>query len=505
MVLIPVDDPLNILENGNGNLVATSASPSSSAQVFEDDKWQISPLLSDAIDITTDGVAIRKYFPVGQIRPAILLDGKWTGLERAVPGIQERWKTSPVTSLPDTSPGGWILAHDRPGDPEEPDDISAALLPIRVKGRYTNSANIVVEKAVGVDDFSIGSTDPGASPDDVDRVQDRIWIMAPLGGDPKEIVVSAPVHSSAPVKFSAAGITFDGEVELSMNSAEQAIEIAAGAAATTGSEVLIDLKMGNNTSVSKPLGIKVMKERVVKAVVWTVMSNLNPEGVGPGDPGYIEPVAPDFEFTKKEIEDYLDDVYSPQINASFKCELRNITVRFDTLDGTAFGAPANKIEPGNENLDIGTIESIDQEFEPIRLAGYDDSVSVNFYIVGGVNHIVSNIWVPQLDLIYSQSMNGRAEPEGRICVVAGGFLNPQIEYLDTMTHEAGHLLAGAGHPDEKKFPGPAELPGTEFLERLMCSGPKRRKDGTSRLLVKAEWDKSELWLQNEEDEERIDP
>jgi hypothetical protein len=29
-----------------------------------------------------------------------------------------------------------MLAHDRPGDPVNPDDLSAALLPLRLKGRY---------------------------------------------------------------------------------------------------------------------------------------------------------------------------------------------------------------------------------------------------------------------------------------------------------------------------------------------------------------------------------
>jgi len=41
-------------------------------------------------------------------------------------------------------------------------------------------------------------------------------------------------------------------------------------------------------------------------------------------------------------------------------------------------------------------------------------------------------------------------------------------------------------------------PGTRNVERLMCSGPKRPKDGSAKLLVKGEWDKAEDWLKKEE-------
>jgi len=42
------------------------------------------------------------------------------------------------------------------------------------------------------------------------------------------------------------------------------------------------------------------------------------------------------------------------------------------------------------------------------------------------------------------------------------------------------------------------LPGSASVERLMCGGLKRRKDGFSRLLVKQEWDRAEKWLKDEE-------
>lgn len=64
--------------------------------------------------------------------------------------------------------------------------------------------------------------------------------------------------------------------------------------------------------------------------------------------------------------------------------------------------------------------------------------------------------------------------------------------LDTIAHEIGHVFVGEGHPDQDASPGPAPLPGTKHSCRLMCSGPN--SDGSSRVLVKAEWDEAEEWL-----------
>ena len=65
--------------------------------------------------------------------------------------------------------------------------------------------------------------------------------------------------------------------------------------------------------------------------------------------------------------------------------------------------------------------------------------------------------------------------------------------LDTIAHEIGHVLVGEGHPDKTTGNlGPAPLPGTRHNCRLMCSGPN--SNGSSRLLVKKEWDEAEKWL-----------
>jgi hypothetical protein len=64
-----------------------------------------------------------------------------------------------------------------------------------------------------------------------------------------------------------------------------------------------------------------------------------------------------------------------------------------------------------------------------------------------------------------------------------------------MAHEIGHVIIGAGHPDDRTGSnlGPAKLPGTKHTLRLMCSG--ETLNNSSRLIVKGEWDKAEEWLQ----------
>ena len=69
--------------------------------------------------------------------------------------------------------------------------------------------------------------------------------------------------------------------------------------------------------------------------------------------------------------------------------------------------------------------------------------------------------------------------------------NDKQEFLDTVGHEIGHILFGAGHSDEKFVSnrGVAPLPETDHRKRLMCKGANSTPN--SRLTVKAEWDEAE--------------
>lgn len=93
---------------------------------------------------------------------------------------------------------------------------------------------------------------------------------------------------------------------------------------------------------------------------------------------------------------------------------------------------------------------------------------------------------------------GRPAGEANACWVALGDASPQgdpalkhMRVMRLLAHELGHVLVGYGHPDEGG--GPAPLPGTNPVRRLMCSGSGAHRYPDI-LLVKGEWDEAEKWL-----------
>ena len=475
--------------------LATPGTIDVQALIRKGDAWQPAGIFSRVTDMTADGTAIGGHELSARHAP-ILLNGRWFDIERHTPDLPQAWTAGRHTFLYDTTPGGWILASN------SQTEATAALLPLRVEGSFVNSASQTVTRAVGVDDFSIGRIDgPTAGPPvAIDPDNERIWIMAPLGGPEKTVKFRAPVHATAPVVIGADGILLSGGAEVTLNGPETTFSVKAGPGAVSGKEKLLDIKMGTAQSVSKPIGFKIMKRREVKVAVWIVRSDRNPPGMLPTDPEYQNIVDTDFNPTEAELNNYLNNVFDPQINAVFDCKVNHIDVRFDTATGTAFGAPAEDVKAPNWTLD--TDLALGKEFDPIRLAGYDDTKSINLYIVSA-NFIGINTWLPHSNYLHRSINWGKASRTQRIVVVAGGWPRTSFGYFDTVAHEIGHILIGPGHPDENT--GPAPLPGTRDIERLMCSGGKKRLEGHLSLLVKKEWHEADLWLTGEENDGRIGP
>lgn len=105
------------------------------------------------------------------------------------------------------------------------------------------------------------------------------------------------------------------------------------------------------------------------------------------------------------------------------------------------------------------------------------------------------------------SFGGLTDVAGRHCWIIAGSDDGQTPGInaemirDAIGHEIGHVMIGSGHPDTGS--GRAALSHKDISERLMCSGAKRRSDGSSSLLVKAEWDSALLRLEREEEAGRI--
>jgi hypothetical protein len=442
-------------------------------QVYFDGTWHASSTYAKAIDISADGTAIGRSHD-GKTAP-ILLNGKWSAIKRTAPTDTDvsdpppPWHDGSV-SLLDTTPGGWLLAQ-RGFYPEE----NAVLLPIRAEGYYTNSDGVSTTAAVGVDDFSIGSETPGI------EVQDRIWIMAPQGGFNKVVKFKAPLNSNTAINLTAPNILFGGQDSATLNTAVNPVVLHAADTVTSGGERLMTVTMGNGdneiSSVSKPIGLKIMKGRTVKVTVYKVTKMY-------GD--HAEEEVDQFMMpSRQEIEDHLRDIFRPQINVIFNVNpVETLRARWDDDNDGLFDVqiPTSEV-PGEEGTILAEI--------PASPAPYN----IRVFLVANGAPLSSGI-----------DAYGITDRENAICWVLGSKFGKNRNkpfLLDTIAHEIGHVLVGKGHPDSQSKPdqGPAPLPGTQHICRLMCSGPNA--NGSSRLLVKREWDEAEKWLKKQEDDGKL--
>lgn len=126
--------------------------------------------------------------------------------------------------------------------------------------------------------------------------------------------------------------------------------------------------------------------------------------------------------------------------------------------------------------------------------------------------IQSLSFLPAILAFFSHGRDFRSPSHTNTCWGAADSLaNPDVagsgatiyNVSQTTAHEIGHVIVGAGHPDEND--GAAPLPGTTHSERLMANrfalptimfhGSMTREYRKHRL-VKGEWDKAEGWLSN---------
>ncbi len=396
--------------------------------------------------------------------------------KQAAPGIPSAWDNHFVYIM-DSSPKGNLLLQRH-------SEVDGGLL------GYGMGVPLVLEDAqpaTGVDAISVTSEYPGAQP------AHRQWIMAPAGGE-NTLRIKSPACATCELKLEAPGVTLSPDT---LTTNDQMITVSAPPGAAS-SDVDLEIKLGGSSSLSTPIGIKVMKRRTVKPRVWLIPCLKAGGAVS----------HPTVKPTKTELDNYLTGVFLPQLNASFDCTVTETEpLAFDTADGTAFGAPADRLAPGNGYLD--TNNSAIAEYKTIRDQYYDEEANMNIYILGGVMAIKTSVWHATADkLLTSPSFAvGLTNPGTRTCVLVSNlvFGNNPGELKDTIAHEIGHIILGEGHPDEAERKeingvvewdkgGVAPLPGTDHIKRQMCSGSQRKKDGTSRLLVKGEWDKAEEWL-----------
>ena len=156
-------------------------------------------------------------------------------------------------TLLDTTPGGWILAGRGNTVPQFE---HAILLPIKVAGKPEDE--VLASEATGVDEFSIGSPTPGTS------VQDRIWVMAPLTEGQTRFTLKAPLNSETSLKLKGHDLRFDGATEKILTDKENPVTIESRSSNEATRDVFLELSLGGTPSASQPLGVKIMKDRIVR-------------------------------------------------------------------------------------------------------------------------------------------------------------------------------------------------------------------------------------------------
>lgn len=481
--------PGNVIAMESGTIAIPSSDSSVAPVALIKGKWEPAPLYRYATDMAKDGTAIGDSH--GELIAPLNINGKWTSIEKAAPGITAGWKDSTVKLL-DTTANGWILAGR---ENRVPQIESAVMLPIRIA---ESSADPDFAEATGVDDYSIKSEDPGVP------VSNKIWIMAPSGTGATAVILKSPLNLSTPLEVAAANIKFSDSDKIIINNDYREFTVTANDPISSGEDIPLTFKMGTVQSMSSPVGVKVMKRRTIKVSVHPLGSIVQ------GNPSKRPNIVP----TKELLENYLNKIYTPQINAVFDVKMipeRNF--EWDRASPEDFQAsdPNNHITTGNGWLDTNGGVNYREETHILNSLNDSDS-SINIYILGGGRIRTVLPWDSIIRIRTSIVFGMTRVPENTVFIDGDidwyhRVLNndPLKEQLRTIAHEVGHCLVGAGHADTQdavvKLKG--FKPESLVQERLMITGSSTRKPIPGYRLVKGEWDEAEKWMQNEEANNRI--
>jgi hypothetical protein len=321
------------------------------------------------------------------------------------------------------------------------------------------------QAATGVDNVSIT-----ASTSDI-GYQEKFWIMAPTGND------AAGNTCSNDMKFN---IPYVPDVEMEIVPPQAPAPTATPdpttfnltaaspcnwkGAGTVTADLDVTWKLGlagspagPKQSVELPIGVKTMKRRTVKVAVYAVRCKTGNRPVPMPE--------------RALLEGWLNKVFAYQVNAWFQ-------VVYKPQSDYDYDANNDSIAPYFTVL-VPMIQS----------ANYQDaSQDIRIFVIDSVSlrELSSN----------DPDLNGFASKSPPAAIVNAGLpgmpARATQQVMETIAHEIGHVMVGAGHPDENS--GFAPLLGTDRSQRLMSTLVTRASG--AKLLVKTEWDNAEEWLRN---------
>jgi hypothetical protein len=382
-------------------------------------------------------------------------------------------------------------------------------------GQANLSMPVLFEDSVeytGVDSFSLSGTSKfNSDPDETDGTQEKSWIMVPKGGDPNEFKLHSLAGDGNTLTVEAPGLLFGNATDatevttpvatLSLSASPESETIASGA------EINLNLRLGTGAdSISMPLAAKVMKRRTVRVGLFKV-SGVNYQKFNSSNETWEHVSKAVYDATatenrrilqedhvttvpdEEDLEDYLNEVYAPQINVIF-----DVVPYAETIE-RAFLA--------NEDLDYLHIASPVGEGKAKNYVHSEEQMEIHGggAVLAGENQ--PNIYVYLIARTFDVGGYGLTIRGERTCWIDSSHMMATKDepfLFETIAHEIGHVLVGNGHPNDgtNQF----TLPGTAHHKRLMRSGGLNRPD-SGHLLVKHEWDAAEEWLQTEEQENRL--
>jgi hypothetical protein len=456
--------------------------------------WVISPKLIGTHDLSENGVRLIMPHTMAQdTRRGITSD--WA------PDLLDH---SASTEWINSSTNGWILA--RKGS-----DEARVFMPVLFED---------TEEYTGVDSFSLSGTGKfNPKPKETDGTQEKSWIMVPKGGDPNEFKLHSLAGNGNTLTVEAPGLLFGNATDTTeVTTPVTTLSLSASAeseSVSSGAEINLNLRLGTGAdSISMPLAAKVMKRRTVRVGLFRVSGMsyqvLDPETnqwtpatkakyfeAPPESRQILDQDHPTTVPNEAELEEYLNEVFTPQINIDFDVTLftQPITSGFNENGGAATLSPAKVV----------TEDPVDDQPPQSNYLHSEEQAAIHAETAAMTSSNPQNIHVYFIGRPTDPFSYGITIRNERTCWIDSSYMMPtkdQPFLLETIAHEIGHVLVGNGHPNDgtNQF----TLPGTAHHKRLMRSGELNRPD-PGHLLVKHEWDAAERWLTQEEDDGRLDP
>lgn len=209
-------------------------------------------------------------------------------------------------------------------------------------------------------------------------------------------------------------------------------------------------------------------------------------------------VPPAETVSEAALKTHLDRIFGDQANVFFNVRVGEVDyVDWDVATAADFdNAAAVPPYPGTRNkwFDVDKNQRSPEESAVLAASPKDNWADINIYLIGGCNGMSVHIHFPGQYYGSEWAFGVGKSEDDLVWIEANG--NRELKkrsLLDTIAHEIGHILIGAGH---------AELPtyihflqGTDPEKRLMVGGVRYNINKTARLLVKSEWDAIQNTLQ----------